>query len=878
MTEIYLHPFDLQCEYLTDPLGVDVQLPRFSWKLSAGARRGQKQTAYQVLVASSPALLNAERGDVWDSGRVASSQSVLVPFGGQALVSNQTCFWKVRFWDKDEQPSAWSETARFAMGLLVPEDWRGAWIRHSDAASEKHLWFRKSFSLNEKPNSAFVHVASLGYHELYVNGQKADDRVLAPALSRLDKRVLYVSYDLAALLQGGENALALWTGPGWSRYDFFQTHFALRVQLNADNFSLASDASWRCEISSSENLGGCQYKDNGGEMEDARRFIPDWNAVAFDESAWSFASETAIDAALCAQMMEPTLIIETLVAPSVSGDGPFQVDMGRNFTGWIEVDLRDQNAGDEIVVKVADGLDETQDFGQKSVYLCNGAERETFCNRFNFVAGRYVTVEGLKTKPQPGDIRGHALATDLKRVGHFRCSSELLNQIYETDLWTYRANTTEGYTSDCPHRERLGYGEVAFATAWGIGLPNYASGAFYLKNVRDWADVQEESGWIHHTAPQINSHFGGPLWSSAGLNIAWEFYQTFGDTRVLEATYDSSRRWLEFLARHVEGGLLQNYAPAGDAVAWGKFLGDWAAPEQRKERGDTPAAQFFNNCVYAMNLATFRAIADILGQPGDAALYGERLEALKPQVHQRFFQPQTASYCEGTQVQQAFALLTGIVPEPWRDAVFANLEKNITQTKPYLDMGSSGLPVLLSYLIENAERADLLLAPLLKTNEPSYGHFLARGETTWPEYWNVDVPSRIHTCYTGIAAFFIKSLAGIRPDPAHPGCASFLIKPCIVGDLTWAEAQTQSLYGPIASRWEKRDGQLHLSVTVPANSTATVWIPSCDIRHITESGQRLSDAEAVTRVESNSTHGVVKIGAGNYEFCSTIEDLAVRKP
>jgi alpha-L-rhamnosidase len=457
------------------------------------------------------------------------------------------------------------------------------------------------------------------------------------------------------------------------------------------------------------------------------------------------------------------------------------------------------------------------------------------------------------------------LSTGLQRSGAFASSNELLNQIYEADLWTWRANLTEGYTMDCPHRERLGYGEVAFACAWGIALPNYDSAAMYTKHVRDWADVQEENGWIHHTAPQTNRHYGGPMWSSAGLNIAWSFYQHHGDRRILEATYPSSRRWLEFLHSKVSDGLLRNYNEH-----WGKFLGDWAAPGGRKERGDSPEAEYFNNCVFAMNLADFAAIAEILGHQDDAALYRKRLAALRKRVHETYYHPEKQIYSNGTQVQLAFALLAGITPDELRPAVAASLQRELRE-KPYLDMGSSGLPVLFKHLIEEADCNKVLFDHLTRTVEPSYGHFLKRGETTWPEYWNVDVPSRIHTCYTGVSSWFTKGLAGIRPDPAHPGFQSFLIQPVVAGGLTFAEGQTESPYGMIRSRWERNGDRFMLDVTIPPNSQATIHLPADDPADVTESGKALAGAAGVTPLPAGTSHAILRVGAGRYRFESKLK-------
>lgn len=860
---------DLRCEYMTDPLGIDVEAPRFTWKLvDREQTRGQKQTAYHVLVASSKALLDKNNGDIWDSGEVTSDQSALVTFKGKKLASGQDCYWKVRVHDKDGKATSWSPVARFSMGLLKASDWKGAWIKHPDAAKENHIWYRKSFTL-DKVHSAFIHVASMGYHELYINGRKADDRVLAPALTRIDRRVMYVTYDIAGLLKEGNNTIAVWYGPGWSRNEFFgRTIFpSLRVQMQAKtakgaDFSLATDASWKCRTSSSKNTGDNKYEDHGAEYVDARQYVPDWNATGFDDSKWQQAAETSHNVVLSSHIMEPARVIDTLAAQTVTDTlkGIYKVDLGKNFTGWVDVKLKGMSAGDTVKIMVADDPETVQDWAQGNIYICKGVDGEAFRNRFNYIAGRYINISGLKSKPSLSDVKGYVIATDIERTGHFVCSSELFNKIYETDLWTYRMCTTEGYTADCPHRERLGYGEETFATAWGIGMPNYNAGAFYTKHVRDWSDVQEENGWIHHTAPQWNEHYGGPMWSSAGLNLAWEFYRTYGDKKILEANYSTSKKWLEFLHTKSQFGLLEAF------FGGGKFLGDWAAPGGRKEFGGTPEATFFNNCVYAMNLETMIEMAGILGYSQDAEQFRKRLRFLKTRINAQFFDPALNIYMNGDQVQTAFPLMTGIVPEKLYATVLAGFTAKISSPDAYFDMGSSGLPVLLKFLTEDREHHEAVARILSKTNEPSYGYFLEKGETAWPEYWSVNVTSKIHTCFTGISSWFIKSLCGIRPDPEHPGYKTFMIKPSPVSNVSFAEAETTSLYGVIKSSWKKEGSRFKLNITVPVNAQATVYFPVKGGEMVTESGRDVNSSREIKVIGKENGYLLLQVPAGTYEF------------
>ena len=798
-----VQPADLRCEHLSDPVGIDVTLPRLSWRMQDAAHvRGRKQTAYRVLVASSKPQLDKDQGDLWDSGKVFSSQSHLVPYAGKPPGSHMECHWKVKLWTGDGSETPWSPAARFTIGLLEPSDWQGLWMTYGDDPEtkkpvpvEKHLWFRRNLELGQAPAGAIIHIASIGYHELYVNGTKADDRVLAPTLTRLDKRVHYVSYDIARLLRAGTNCIGIHYGPGWARYDFFKTSPAIRVQLHGTTsdgqvIRLSSGKDWRYRVAASENTGKWQWGNNGGERVDARRMVADWNLPGHDDSTWAGTVETHKNVILSAEMIPPSRVIATIPTVEVKDAGKAQdgaplheVLLEKNFTGFLRIKVRGQSAGERIVITVADAPSPKSVFNQVSEFICSGDKEEVFQHQFNYCAGRHLNIRGLKQEPRPEDITGLAISNAFERVGSFSCSNGLFNRIYETDVWTFLANTTEGFTADCPHRERMGYGEVAFASAWGIGLPNFRTGAFYTKSVRDWADVQEENGWVHHTAPQINKHYGGTMWSSAGLNVAAEAYLHHGDPRVLIASHASAKRWLEFLHQHVEDDLLCPYNEH-----WGKFLGDWAAPGGRNERGDSPEAKFFNSCVYGKNLADFIHHSKVLGKEDGITVYQQRLERLLARIHSEFYNPETATYCKGTQVQQAFALLAGVCPPDLREKVRENLFNDIRQ-RGYLDMGSSGLPVLLKYMIEQSGRSELLDGPLNRTTMPSYGVFLERGQTAWPEHWQPR-ESNIHTCYTGIAAWFIKSIGGIRPDPAHPGFQKFLIQPVIADNLTHARAST----------------------------------------------------------------------------------------
>jgi alpha-L-rhamnosidase len=873
-----LKPVRLQCEYRSEPLGIDVETPRFSWQmLDENCTRGQKQTAFHILAASSPELLTESRADVWNSGRISSPQSLSVPFAGKKLTSSHAYFWKVQVFDKDGKPSAWSDPARFVTGILNPAEWDpAAWIRHPDAPRTRHIWFRRNLTLDADPQAVFAHVASLAHHELYVNGQKADSSVLAPALTNLDKNLFYVTYDISKLLAKGDNVIAVWFAPGWASYYCFNKTPGLRVLVagtdNAGNaVALASDTAWRCAESCSEDSRAeFIHHNNGGEIVDARKWNPEWNRPGFDDSPWSFAARMDCDVTLIPQDIDPSRIIETIPAQKITceGDSIYKVDFGKNFTGWLSIRFRGLSEGDTVTIHSADDAQSLCDYNIRSRFISSGKDGESFCHRFNYMAGRYANIEGLRQKPEPEDFTAHAVGTGLRRTGSFRSSNDLFNRIYEADLRTFLANTTEGYTSDCPLRERMGYGELAFACGWGIGFPNYDAGAFYRKTVRDWRDRQTPDGWGGHTAPQPNpSHWGGPLWSGAGMNVAWLHYVQYGDADIVRLIYPAARRWLEFIHANVQDGFLMPYRTQNPAY----FLGEWLAPGPRNEYANNIQSIFFNNCVYAMELEIFIRFARILGNAGDEALYAGRLAGLRPAIHARFYHPETAGYMDGTQVQNAIALLTGVAPESERAAVAASIHRDMNGAHPFLDMGSAGIVFLMSYLVDHPEEGETVAKILNKTAYPGYGHFLERGESTWPECWEVDVPSKIHACYTGIAGWFTKGLCGIRPDRENPGYRTCIIRPVIVSEADFAEATVESPYGPIASRWERKGNRLTLSVIIPPNSEARIYIPASAPEHVTESGICLDKSKEIIAGNIKDGYMPVSVGAGRYCFSSTVE-------
>ncbi|ANH81203.1 hypothetical protein A8C56_09600 [Niabella ginsenosidivorans] len=845
--------YELRCEYLKEPLGIDDPYqqgpaisfekfsPRLSWKVN-GRGKDTRQVAYQVVLSNTPEGLRQQK-TIWNSGLIRGHQPFcFVPAG--FMQPNTTYYWKVGVSSGNGSAVVWSEPGRFSTGL-IRQQWLGTWIKHPSAPKESHIWFRKNFVLpNEKmPGHFFAYVASIGYHELYVNGQKADNRVLAPAISRLDKRVFYVTYDISRFLKKGQNAIAIYYGPGWSRNNYFakRTSQAIRVQVYGNQFSLFSDTTWLCKESYSKNSGRFDFMDMGGELVDGRAYTDQWMLPDVDTSNWQHVVNypPGDSVTLSAQMTDPSEIIDTIAAKTISRiidperhDTIYRVDMGKEFTGFLQAGFKGLRGGDTVAIMVSMRdtnprlVGATYGIGNKVIeeqkqqqrYIAAGRGGEIFRNRFNFFGGRYIHFRGLRQAPHLKDIQGLEVSSAAEATATFECSDSLFNKIFAMDKYTYQMCHTEGVTVDCPNRERLGYGpEGAYQTMWGLGLPCFNAAAYYVKNVRDWADVQLPNGFINNVAPQISDMYGSVLNGTAILNTAWEHYRIYGDKRILEAAYPVGQRWLAFLSRHTKDSMLTRYQFGG------YFLGEWVSPGPIFEYAETAEALFFNNCAYAMTLDFMIRIATTLeGRSADVQQYAQTLNALRQALHRQYYKPETGTYLNGDQVRTAFALYAGIVPDSLRERVNAHLQ-HLLKSQGYLNIGSFGRYPFYKTVLSEAGYFNLIAGILKKDTYPGYGYFLKKGATTFPEMWEIDQPNStvIHTSYTGISAFFIKGLAGI--NEAVSGYDTVLISPHLVENVTWCKASVETPYGRVKSAWQKEGNrQVTYKITIPFGAVARV--------------------------------------------------------
>lgn len=915
-----LNPKDLRCEYLTNPLGIDNANPRLSWKLE-GERsvRGQEQTAYQVLVASSLEKLQANIGDVWDSGKVDSEQSVNNTYQGKPLESAKQYFWKVKAWDENYTAATWSDYGTFSMGLLEQSDWKGDWILKSNQKKIDHNWYRKNFTLSDEASSAFVFVGSFGYHELYVNGEKITENVLNPVSSYMKKRIPYLTYDVSNKLKKGDNVIAIWHAAGWARWkrirEYRNIPFVFKAQAEivagGKNITLKSDTTWKTKKSYSEYYGDWDILRFGGETIDDSKRENDWNTPEYDDSDWMNASVydhkalnatipdgnniafalnskknrevralySPINVKLSAQMVEPQVRFKEINATAIDkvGDGTYRVDMGENYTGFFEMDLYKGVEGDSILFEISDQIEVVMNWKQKSKYIFGESGEGKFQNRFNVAGGRWITVYGLKYEPKIADAKGYVVTNNRKQVSKFESSSEQLNQIYQVNLNTYLANTMDGLLVDCPHRERRGWGEVTVAAMYGDALPNFESGAYMDQYTQYMRDAQFSDGQTRAVLNEEDRPF--LMWKANNPITFWETYSMLGDKKILEDNYESMQKWMTWLYEH-------SNSPTGGALIIGERgkrempgLGDWCTPRGNFwDSSNSPGAAHFNNCAYAYMLQCSKKIAKTLGKMQDENEYAKRLKIQQEATHELSYNPETAKYLDGIQVNQAFALLAGVTPNKEKEKVEAQLVDNILYDFPYYDTGSSGQALYTRYFTESGERMDLVYELLRDKHHPSYGYFLEQGKTVWPERWSAIGNSQIHTCYTGIGGYFIKGFGGIRPNPEKLGMQHMLIKPAPVGDLTFANTQYQSMYGNVVVNWEKSVKGAVFHIEIPANAKAKVYLPAINKDGVKESGVLAEKAEGVTFVGTEKSKAVgnyviFDVASGVYTF--KVEELPV---
>ncbi len=847
MKKFLIMPKELLCESKTNPIGIATIHPKFSWKNEAIANKSH-QTAYQILMATSASLLEESDADLWNSKKVLSTESVVIMYEGHALQSRSVAYWKMRVWDQNNAPSEWSETQSFSLGLLNSEDWNADFIgMSSDKSGIESPFMRKSFVLSEKYDELYFYVNSLGYHELYVNNQKVGDAVLAPAESQFNKRSFSLSYDLSSYLKEGKNTIVLWLGYGWYKHFKEKAHNGPLVKAQLDGLKngrwesiLKTDSSWKTSESEYSILVNGNF---GGEILDANNCIPGFADSELDDTNWENASTVNVpDHLVTPQVVELNRIQENIIPLEIIKleDQDYLVDMGKNFTGWVKIRFPALPKNHAVTLQYSDFLiSKNKDLfkaqtdkpgwdkpdkksslfdSQKDIYISSG-DSGVFTNKFNYRAFRYLKISNMPMEIDKDAITGHLIHTDFRQSSKFSCSDEMLNQIHELFAYTIKCLTLGGKMVDCPHYERLGYGGDGNASTM-TAQTLYDLSSLYTTWLTHWADCNGPEGDMPHTAPSYWSSGGGPYWCTFIIKAAWETYLNYGDKRVLETFYPNMLNWLEYVQKYSPNILLEEY-PATEYRNW--FLGDWATPEGINQR-DPRSVGLVSNCAIVDSYDKMIKIAKVLNKTSDMENFMVMKKELSEAVHAKFYIPESATYGSGTQIDLAYPLVLGIVPEPLKEKVTASLYSEILERRNgHFATGLVGLPILTQWANSN-NASELMYKMMSKKDYPSYGYMLENGASTTWEHWRGE-RSRIHNCYNAPGSWFYQSIGGIQPLEEYPGYKKFLLAPRPPEALSWAKVSKETPYGTILVEWHKEQDLMVMQVSIPTGSTAKLKLP-----------------------------------------------------
>lgn len=875
---------DLRCEGFSNPLGIEAQTPRLSWRIESN-EQNVRQAAYRVRVYSSRDALDRDQPDLWDSGRVETDQSLDVRCGGPPLSSRQMAFWTVEVWDATGE-QAQSEPGAWEMGLLSPGDWVANWIGGRLVGGPQTPvpcpFLRTEFDLKGGAIlSARLYVTALGLYEMRLNGRKVGDELLSPGWTDYHKRVDYQVYDVAGLLQEGPNALGAVLGDGWycghvewrgrQRYG---DRPKLRAQLSVMTaegplMTVYSDSMWKHAygpILESDLLMGESY--------DARLEMPGWDRAGFDDSAWLPAVEFPDPGiALTSRLGPPVRAQELIVPPGEPREAPewphsrWIFDMGQNVVGHVRLRVSGP-AGATLQLRHAEVLADDGSLytanlrtaRQVDYYTLKGGGEEVWEPRFTFHGFRYVEIKGLTAKPEPGAVTGVVVHSDIAPTGSFECSAPLINQLQHNIQWGLKGNFVSVPT-DCPQRdERLGWTGDAQVFVRTAAFNRDVEG-FFSEWLRTLRDSQAESGAYPPVAPDpgILSEDGGPAWADAGVICPWTLYLCYGDRGILEAQYASMARYMEFLERTARGGIRCYDGYEG----FGGF-GDWLSINAH-----TPN-DLIGTAFFAHSAGLMSRIAGILGRDKDERRFENLRWTVRAAFQERFLGPD-GGIAARSQTGCILALHFGLAPADQERVLLGALVEDIERRAGHLSAGFVGSSYLLPVLTRFG-RLDVAFGLLNQTTWPSWLYPVTQGATTiWERWdgWTHDkgfqdpaMNSFNHYAYGAVGEWLYSVVAGIQPDADQPGYKHTILRPHPGGGLASAAAEHQSRYGLIRSAWRLEGDTIDWAVTVPPNTTATLQPPTQDVEQVEVDGKPAAEVVELT----GESEGRVSLRAGSGEY------------
>jgi alpha-L-rhamnosidase len=871
---------NLLTENQTNPIGLDVQQPRFSWQL-ASEQRNISQTAYEITI-------NASKGTAWKSGKITSSQSVQVPYAGTALQPGKKYTWQVRVWDNNGKTSAWSEPASFQTAFLNSNDWKAKWIEADlteDSINRPAQYFRKQFSSSKKIASATVYITAHGMYEAQINGKRVGDAYLTPGWTSYKKRLQYQVYDVTNLVTTGSNAIGVITGNGWYRgflawggnKDIYGKKTGVLFQLDI-NYSdgttatIVSDESWK------SSTGSIRFSEiYHGETIDAREEKAGWSTAGYNDGNWAGVKiQNYSNDILLATYNEPVKKHETFKPLKIftTPKGEKVIDFGQNLVGWVIVKANG-NAGDKITLRHAEVLDKEGNFyidnlraaNATATYYLAGKSEETFEPHFTFYGFRYIKIEGVNDI-KPENFTAVALYSDMKPTGTFVSSNPLINQLQHNIQWGQRGNFLDVPT-DCPQRdERLGWTGDAQAFSRTASF-NFGVNNFFAKWLRDVEADQLPSGGVPFVVPNVlgPGAIAATGWADVATIIPWNMYLAYGDKKILENQYNSMAAWVGYMEKASKNYLWNTGFHFGDWLFYRPF-------DDNDGRSAVTDKYMIAQCFFANSVQIMINTAKVLGKNEDANKYTSLLKNVKDAFLKEYVTA-NGRLVSGTQTAYVLALNFDMLPENLREQTVNKLVENIKSYSNHLTTGFLGTPYL-CHVLNRFGKTDVAYTLLMQETYPSWLYPVKMGATTIWERWGgihpdstfepASMNSFNHYAYGAIGDWMYRVVAGLDTYDDAPGYKHIKIQPHIGGGLTNASASLQTYYGKASSGWKLEGNKIIMDVEIPANTTATVFVPAANKDAITENGNSVASSKDLQVTGTENGYVILKVNSGKYHF------------
>ena len=861
---------NLKSEYSVNPIGVDSERPRFSWQIES-ERRGIIQETYQIIVSGYKDGLLQDTGIIWDSGEVYASKSTNIEYEGPKLLSRERYLWKVRIRSNNGEISEWSEPAFFEMGLLNSSDWKSGWITYVPGIPGRVLYYKTTFQKEKEIRQARAYISGLGFYEMQINQRKVGDRVLEPAQSTYSKRTYYSTYDVTDFFSERNNVVLVSVAPGW--YGIPSLRIQIEITYSDGSHSWITSDNMR-HVTTGPTVYSTIFD---GEEYDARLSSGDLYKpnvpVGLMNKDWAWAHNTDDPGQkMISQKVEPIKIVDTIVPTKINEPipGVYVVDAGRNLAGWAAIEVKGKE-GTRISMKFAETIYENGLVNQENlrnakaedVYILSGNGVETWHPKFTYHGFRYVQVEGFPYSIKEGDVKIHVVRTDVKPTGKFNCSNKLINDIHEMIVNT-EASNLHSVPTDCPQRdERMGWlNDLTVRIEQAIY--NFDMSRFFPKFITDIRDTQDPDGSITCVAPfRFGMRPADPV-SASYLLLAWKCYEFYGDERIIQENYSGMKAWVDFLYSRTENGIV-NYSYYGDWCPPRDFLQD---PNGSGVSRDTSGKMISTGYLYYC-AKILSQMASVIEREADATHYQMLASEIYIAFNRDYWKEQLGGYASNNQASNSFALYMGLVDDENVERVARNLAEDVKKHQYHLTTGNLCTKYLMEMLTEYGY-AEVAYKIATQTTYPGWGYMLSKGATTLWERWEYAtgdaMNSHNHPMMGSVDSWFYKYVVGINPDTQYPGFEKFTIKPFILENLDFAEGELKTVKGTIKSSWYKKDDTLNLNVSIPANTTAIVYVPAKAEDLIRENGRNISKLREITTIGKIDGHVILQVGSGNYLF------------